>query len=93
MSCYRCWSSDSYSPVPGLMPNVPSSKGYVGGFGSGLHTQYVLKTPVDLMIPLTYSALMEKDLSLAMDAATAIKARVPLGAQAHQVYGLLCEHG
>eukprot|EP01034_Spumella_vulgaris_P025284 gene25284-31722_t len=37
--------------------------------------------------------VLEKDLSLAMDAATAIKARVPLGAQAHQVYGLLCEHG
>lgn len=36
---------------------------------------------------------MEKDLSLAMDAATAIKARVPLGAQAHQLYGLVCEQG
>ena len=39
------------------------------------------------------SALMEKDLSLAMDAATAIKAKVPLGAQAHQLYGLICDHG
>lgn len=34
-STARCWSSDSYSPVPGLMPNVPSSKNYEGGFGAG----------------------------------------------------------
>lgn len=34
-STARCWSSDSYNPVPGLMPNVPSSKEYAGGFGTG----------------------------------------------------------
>ena len=35
---------------------------------------------------------MEKDLTLAMDAAKAVKARVPLGASAHQLYGvyLIC---
>jgi len=32
----RCWSSDTYNPVPGVMPNVPASKGYVGGFGVDL---------------------------------------------------------
>jgi 3-hydroxyisobutyrate dehydrogenase len=32
----RCWSSDTYNPVPGVMPNVPASKGYAGGFGSDL---------------------------------------------------------
>lgn len=32
----RCWSSDTYNPVPGVMPNVPSSKNYAGGFGSDL---------------------------------------------------------
>lgn len=69
---FSCWSSDSYNPVPGVMPNVPSSRGYTGGFGS---------------------ALMEKDLTLAMEVANASKARLPLGSQAHQVYGLLCEHG
>jgi 3-hydroxyisobutyrate dehydrogenase len=25
----RCWSSDTYNPVPGVMPAVPASKGYV----------------------------------------------------------------
>lgn len=24
----RCWSSDLYNPVPGILPNVPSSKNY-----------------------------------------------------------------
>ncbi|KAJ3343926.1 hypothetical protein HDU93_005209 [Gonapodya sp. JEL0774] len=29
----RCWSSDTYNPVPGVMENVPSARGYDGGFG------------------------------------------------------------
>jgi 3-hydroxyisobutyrate dehydrogenase len=32
----RCWSSDTYNPVPGVMENVPASRGYSGGFGSSL---------------------------------------------------------
>ena len=28
----RCWSSDTYNPVPGVMPAVPASRGYTGGF-------------------------------------------------------------
>jgi hypothetical protein len=24
-----------YNPVPGVLPNVPASKGYAGGFGVG----------------------------------------------------------
>ncbi|KAH7730680.1 6-phosphogluconate dehydrogenase [Aphelenchoides avenae] len=28
----RCWSSDTYNPVPGVMEDVPSAKGYAGGF-------------------------------------------------------------
>lgn len=31
----RCWSSEMYNPVPGVLPNVPASKGYNGGFGVG----------------------------------------------------------
>ncbi len=70
-STARCWSSDTYNPVPGVIDGVPASKDYAGGFGA---------------------ALMEKDLSLAMNAATQVKARLPLGASAHQLYGLLCEN-
>ena len=32
----RCWSSDTYNPFPGVLENVPSSRGYSGGFGADL---------------------------------------------------------
>ncbi len=32
----RCWSSDTYNPCPGVIPTVPASRGYAGGFGSSL---------------------------------------------------------
>ncbi len=32
----RCWSSDIYNPFPGVLDNVPASRGYSGGFGSDL---------------------------------------------------------
>lgn len=32
----RCWSSDTYNPYPGVMENVPASRGYTGGFGANL---------------------------------------------------------
>jgi 3-hydroxyisobutyrate dehydrogenase len=32
----RCWSSDTYNPYPGVLENVPASRGYTGGFGSDL---------------------------------------------------------
>ncbi|KAK0578793.1 hypothetical protein LWI29_016351 [Acer saccharum] len=35
-SSARCWSSDSYNPVPGVMEGVPSSHNYGGGFASKL---------------------------------------------------------
>lgn len=71
-STARCWSSEMYNPVPGVVEGVPSSRGYEGGFGV---------------------ALMEKDLGLAVDLAQKIRGRVPLGAHAHQLYGLLSDHG
>uniref|UniRef100_A0A7N0T183 3-hydroxyisobutyrate dehydrogenase n=1 Tax=Kalanchoe fedtschenkoi TaxID=63787 RepID=A0A7N0T183_KALFE len=35
-SSARCWSSDSYNPVPGVMGGVPSSQNYEGGFAAKL---------------------------------------------------------
>ncbi|RIA98651.1 3-hydroxyisobutyrate dehydrogenase [Glomus cerebriforme] len=32
----KCWSSEIYNPCPGVLPNVPSSKNYEGGFGNSL---------------------------------------------------------
>eukprot|EP01108_Squamamoeba_japonica_P006119 TRINITY_DN4923_c0_g1_i1.p1 TRINITY_DN4923_c0_g1~~TRINITY_DN4923_c0_g1_i1.p1 ORF type:complete len:321 (-),score=132.22 TRINITY_DN4923_c0_g1_i1:40-1002(-) len=71
-SSARCWSSDTYNPVPGVMEGVPSSRDFDGGFGS---------------------ALMAKDLGLAVAAAHDIKAPLPLGGNALQFYNLLTAHG
>lgn len=32
----RCWASDTYNPVPGILPGVPSARGYTGGFSVDL---------------------------------------------------------
>mmetsp|Transcript_49195 Transcript_49195/g.120647 ORF Transcript_49195/g.120647 Transcript_49195/m.120647 type:complete len:338 (-) Transcript_49195:101-1114(-) len=71
-STARCWSSDSYNPVPGVMEAVPAARDYEGGFGS---------------------ALMSKDLGLAVDAARAVQAPLLLGGSAAELYKLLCAHG
>ncbi len=54
------------------MANVPSSRGYTGGFA------------VDLMA---------KDVGLAVSAANSVKAPVPLGATALQIYNMISTHG
>ncbi|XP_077455680.1 3-hydroxyisobutyrate dehydrogenase b [Stigmatopora argus] len=57
MSSGRCWSSDTYNPVPGVMEGVPSANNYQGGFGTQLmakdlglaqNTSTNTKTPVPL---------------------------------------------
>ncbi|MFT0212354.1 3-hydroxyisobutyrate dehydrogenase [Pseudomonas sp. F1_0610] len=32
----RCWSSEINNPFPGVLENVPASRGYTGGFGTDL---------------------------------------------------------
>lgn len=39
MSSGRCWSSEVYNPVPGVLDGVPSSNNYKGGFGTALMTK------------------------------------------------------
>jgi 3-hydroxyisobutyrate dehydrogenase len=36
VSSSRCWSVDTYNPVPGIMENVPASRDYQGGFACEL---------------------------------------------------------
>ncbi|KAG9345157.1 hypothetical protein JZ751_009700 [Albula glossodonta] len=57
MSSGRCWSSDTYNPVPGVMEGVPSGNNYQGGFGTTLmakdlglaqNTATNTKTPIPL---------------------------------------------
>uniref|UniRef100_A0A0B6YUP5 3-hydroxyisobutyrate dehydrogenase n=1 Tax=Arion vulgaris TaxID=1028688 RepID=A0A0B6YUP5_9EUPU len=39
ISSGRCWSSEVYNPVPGVVEGIPSSNNYKGGFGSSLMTK------------------------------------------------------
>ncbi|XVE91047.1 hypothetical protein DITRI_Ditri20bG0124800 [Diplodiscus trichospermus] len=60
-SSARCWSSDSYNPVPGVMQGVPSSRNYTGGFASklmakDLNLAAVSAEEVGLKCPLTFLA-------------------------------------
>lgn len=32
----RCWSSETYNPMPGVIESAPSSRHYAGGFGTDL---------------------------------------------------------
>ena len=59
------WALEKYNPYPGVQENVPSSKGYAGGFGT------------DLML---------KDLGLAQENATTVRAATPLGGLARSLY-------
>jgi 3-hydroxyisobutyrate dehydrogenase len=36
VSSSRCWSVDTYNPVPGVMEGVPASRDYEKGFASEL---------------------------------------------------------
>jgi len=57
-SSARCWSSDTYNPVPGVMEGVPASRGYTGGFGVDLMAKDLglalsAAKSVDAPVPLT----------------------------------------
>uniref|UniRef100_A0A2P2JKK3 3-hydroxyisobutyrate dehydrogenase n=1 Tax=Rhizophora mucronata TaxID=61149 RepID=A0A2P2JKK3_RHIMU len=60
-SSARCWSSDTYNPVPGVMEGVPASKNYDGGFATkfmakDLNFATASANEVDLTCPLASQA-------------------------------------
>lgn len=60
-SSAQCWSSEKYNPVPGIMEGVPSSRGYQGGFSTGLmlkDLRLALETadPCNAKLPMTKAA-------------------------------------
>ena len=68
----QCWSMTSYSPVPGILENVPSNNDYQAGFTA---------------------KMMQKDLGLSQQAAQAVSANTPLGAQALALYTSFVDQG
>jgi 3-hydroxyisobutyrate dehydrogenase len=68
----QTWSMTSYCPVPGIGPETPADRGYVGGFAT---------------------ALMLKDMKLAVEAAQAAGADVPMGQRAAALYQAFADAG
>lgn len=60
-STSNCWSVNAYNPRPGIMPNVPSSNNYDGGFGVSLIKK-------DLSIVLDSAAQVNLDLQFGQKA-------------------------
>eukprot|EP01125_Pyxidicula_operculata_P022389 TRINITY_DN9114_c0_g1_i1.p1 TRINITY_DN9114_c0_g1~~TRINITY_DN9114_c0_g1_i1.p1 ORF type:complete len:329 (+),score=59.94 TRINITY_DN9114_c0_g1_i1:36-1022(+) len=60
-SSARCWSSDTYNPVPGVIPGVPSSNGYKGGFAVDLMAK-------DLSLAVSAAHTVKQPLLLGGDA-------------------------
>lgn len=57
VSSGRCWSLDTYNPIPNVMENVPSSRDYDNGFSMELMTK-------DINIALDCAKKIELDLEL-----------------------------
>lgn len=65
----RCWSSETYNPVPGLMPNVPASNGYKGGFMTKLTAKDLAlaqSTALSCGAPIPVTALVHQIYRLMM---------------------------
>ncbi|XP_028090858.1 probable 3-hydroxyisobutyrate dehydrogenase, mitochondrial isoform X2 [Camellia sinensis] len=87
----RCWSSDSYNPVPGVMEGVPSSRNYNGGFASKLMcTKFVF---IQFIGHICLWCLQAKDLNIAFAAATEVGVKCPLASHAKKIFTELCNHG
>lgn len=59
----RCWASDSYNPVPGVMPTVPASNEHRGGFGVALmhkDVSYALQMAKQANLPLPLTTAVEE---------------------------------
>ncbi|KAI2652946.1 3-hydroxyisobutyrate dehydrogenase, mitochondrial [Labeo rohita] len=60
MSSGRCWSSDKYNPVPGVMEGVPSANNYQGGFGTKLMAKdlgFAQNTATNTQTPIPLGSL------------------------------------
>jgi 3-hydroxyisobutyrate dehydrogenase len=58
VSSARCWSLDTYNPIPEVMPNVPSSRNYENGFSMELITK-----DINIALDCAKNVELETDLS------------------------------
>ena len=101
VSSGRCWSSDTYNPVPGIK-EVPASNQYQGGMFFFLRICVIFfvktKTKTKKTFFFCYVLgfvvdLMRKDLGLALTAAKGVNASTPLGSNVTQLYDMISQRG
>jgi len=77
----RCWSIDTYSPLPGFLPKtVPADNDYKGGFSNEL-----------LVSNTTYNKV--KDLTIAIESSKSSGSKTELGDKVFEIYKKLIEQG
>ncbi|GJP48472.1 hypothetical protein CLOM_g7749 [Closterium sp. NIES-68] len=99
-SSAKCWSSEVYNPAPGVMAGVPSARHYQGGFSNALMVRGDATLWVDLVkvlstgvLRILYRPTLSKDLGLAVAAARAAGAPVPLGENVMGMYSDMVSKG
>ena len=75
----RCWSSEVYNPVPGVIEGIPPSNNYEGGFASGFYFYYEIWKKISIKQFYFLLGLMTKDLSLAQNASVETQSPTLLG--------------
>lgn len=99
----RCWSSEMYNPVPGMVPNCPSSNGYKASsiffiFLNKINHEEICFGKKTLLLILNYFfffqggfgvSLIAKDLGIAQSVATQSGIAIPMGGQAGQLYRMM----
>jgi 3-hydroxyisobutyrate dehydrogenase len=73
----RCWPSEVNNPVPGVVDGAPASRGYEGGFGTGLmlkDLKLALQAAADANIQ-PHLGVAAKDIYQAVEADPALKGK------------------
>lgn len=86
----QCWSSQTYNPCPGVLPNVPSSNDYNGGFASELMTKDLLLALGTSLLSISFSSAIFFD---HLDAAKEVQASTPLTEKTTELYREICSKG
>lgn len=87
----QCWSSQTYNPCPGVVPNVPSSNDYNGGFASEMMTKDLLLA-LGMILSWYYFHYWFFMISFP-DAAKEVNATTPLTEKATEIYREICSKG
>lgn len=83
VSSARCWSLDTYNPIPNVLPNVPSSRNYENGFSMEL-----ISKDLNIAMECAKNVKLQADLSkITLDQYEALKKKYP-----NKDFGFIYQH-